>query len=321
MKKLICSVLACGMLLSFAACSSSAPEVSGVSQEEYDQLQSDFMELQSKYNSLKIDYDALAAKAVAETSTPSATPAANELRSPESGVPIHDDENVTLSFLGCEVNDRGEECLVFYVVNKTDIELTFQGAAMAINGESLGDTSGSEDIAAQSKGKIRFRTEEPFPTMTPDTLSGAISVIDFTYDTLEDSYEVPFTNLNVGTGASNSAASTVSGSGDESAGDLENAADIKTRLVNFCIPADMRNSYSCEILEDSSASGHTANIELFIDDASATSEQLDELLDSFSETLTDWQGTEYIGAPSLKSAHIVLIQNSENVREKTVEFN
>lgn len=115
------------------------------------------------------------------------------------GVEIYDDEYVTISYLECETSGRNEY-MVFYVINKTDFELSFQSSSLAINGESLGDVSGSDDIAPMSKGKIRFRTEEDFPALSPNTISGVISVIDFSRTIFNDnkmSYDVKFINVEV----------------------------------------------------------------------------------------------------------------------------
>ena len=119
-------------------------------------------------------------------------------RSPVSvDVLVYDDEYVEIRFIGCEL-DRDDEQLVFMATNKTDSELTFQSGTMAIDGLSLGYVSGSDSVASQSKGKVRFETEEEFPTMAPSTISGTIKVIDFEKTIWgSQSYEVPFTNLDV----------------------------------------------------------------------------------------------------------------------------
>ena len=117
------------------------------------------------------------------------------LRSPENGVPICDDEYVNIVFLGCEMRNDNQT-LVFYVVNKTTVTLTFQANSMAINGESLGYVSGSDTIAPESRGKIRYRTAEAFPTMFPETISGEIHVVDFSKDVIEKGIlYVTFSNL------------------------------------------------------------------------------------------------------------------------------
>lgn len=94
-------------------------------------------------------------------------------------IQIYDDEYVTISFLGIETGGWMGDELVFYAVNKTDADLTFQADTFAINGENMGNPSGSDTIAAKSKGKFKFTTEEPFPSAEPEALSGTIRVIDF----------------------------------------------------------------------------------------------------------------------------------------------
>ena len=113
---------------------------------------------------------------------------------------IHEDEYVVISFSGCELDSRNRQCMVFTVVNKTDVTLTFQADSLSIDRVSLGYISGSDDVAPNSTGKIRFRTAESFPTMSPTSISGTISVIDFSKTIFENNkmfYDVTFTNLSV----------------------------------------------------------------------------------------------------------------------------
>lgn len=132
------------------------------------------------------------------TSSPSSTPSSSSTSS-DQGVQLHDDQYVTISFLGCEKGKYDEE-LVFQIVNKTNVELTFQSGSMALDGESLGHVSGSETVAAQSRGKVRFSTEEAFPTFSPNTISGNIAVIDFSktiFENNKQSYDVDFVNVSL----------------------------------------------------------------------------------------------------------------------------
>ena len=118
------------------------------------------------------------------------------LLSPEDGILIHENEYFTIRFLGCE-EGRDREYMVFFVENKTDVELTVQANTLAINGENLGFVSGSSSIAAQSRGRARFRTTDEFPTLTPSTITGTLTVWDFSNTLLESSYDVPFVNLEI----------------------------------------------------------------------------------------------------------------------------
>lgn len=181
------------LVLALTACSSG-----GVSQEEYDELKSD-------YNTLKTDYDALKNELDALKTAQSQQPEPEPEPEPEPkavDIAIHEDENVSIHFIGCEMDKRGDEQIVFMVENKTAVELSFQAGSFALDGLSLGHVSGSDSIAAQSKGKVRFETAEAFPTMNPSTLSGTIKVIDFG-KTLWDkqSYEVTFSNIDVSGGS------------------------------------------------------------------------------------------------------------------------
>ena len=180
----------------------SAPSDTGVPQEQYDSLKSQYEALQSDYSSLQTEYDSIKSDLdsankqvedlllmVAEEESKDAPVSVDVL--------VYDDEYVEIRFIGCEL-DRDDEQLVFMATNKTDSELTFQSGTMAIDGLSLGYVSGSDSVASQSKGKVRFETEEEFPTMAPSTISGTIKVIDFEKTIWgSQSYEVPFTNLDV----------------------------------------------------------------------------------------------------------------------------
>lgn len=182
MKRAVLAMFIAIMALQLAACSSG-----NVSREEFD--------------ALKQEVDALKSAQSQQVAADSPTPAGSSTTESDTGTPvdvsIHTDDYVDLSFIGCEINDDDEQ-LVFMVNNKTNVELTFQASSFAIDGLSLGYVSGSDNIAAQSKGKIRFETDEDFPTMTPSTLSGTIRVIDFS-ETLweQQSYDVSFTNVEI----------------------------------------------------------------------------------------------------------------------------
>ena len=171
---------------------SSAP---GISQSDYDALQKQNENLQAENDRLKSELEAANAKIEElQNIEPTASIAPTNVE-----VIIHDDDYVTISFIGCEM-DRDDENIVFMVTNKTDSELSFQSGTMAIDGISLGYVSGSDSLEAQSKGKVRFETKEEFPTMVPSSISGTIKVIDFG-KTLwgSQSYEVSFSNLDVTT--------------------------------------------------------------------------------------------------------------------------
>ena len=180
----------------------SAPSDAVVPQEQYDSLKSQYEALQSDYSSLQTEYDSIKSDLdSANKQVEDLLLMAEEEESKDAPVSVdvlvYDDEYVEIRFIGCEL-DRDDEQLVFMATNKTDSELTFQSGTMAIDGLSLGYVSGSDSVASQSKGKVRFETEEEFPTMAPSTISGTIKVIDFEITIWgSQSYEVPFTNLDV----------------------------------------------------------------------------------------------------------------------------
>lgn len=207
MKKICIAFALVAFSLVLASCA-SAPSDTGVSQAEFDSIKGQYETLQNNYDSLQRDYnsaksdldaankqieDLLALIAAAEAE------AEAEINEDPASVDVfvYEDDYVEIRFIGCEL-DRNDEQLVFMVTNKTDSELTFQSGTMSIDGLSLGHVSGSDSIAAQSKGKVRFETREDFPTMNPETISGTIKVIDFG-KTLwgSQSYEVAFSKLEV----------------------------------------------------------------------------------------------------------------------------
>ena len=177
MKKMISAVLILALVFSLCACGS------GISQEEYDGLAKELDDVKTELTETKITLEeanselTAANDRIAELEKELEEALTPQMYSPDGAVFLYEDEYVKISYLGCEV--ERDQMLVFYVVNKTDAVLSFQSDSMAINGESLGYVSGSDKVAAQSNGKIRFSTEEIFPTLKPDTITGDIKVIDF----------------------------------------------------------------------------------------------------------------------------------------------
>lgn len=122
------------------------------------------------------------------------------LREPKDGIRVHDDEFVTISYLGAEQDQYNNQSLVFHVINKTNADLAFQGDIFQMDGKDLGYARGSDSIEAQSEGTIRLGTQEEFPTLTPEKITGTLRVIDFSKTVFSDnkqSYNVSFTDLNV----------------------------------------------------------------------------------------------------------------------------
>ena len=179
----------------------------GVSQEDYDNLRTEFEALQEVYDALRTEFEALQANSVSQETYDNLRLEFENLLSEfdsmttpagptEVEVFVHEDEYVIINFIGTEVS-RNRESLVFLVDNLTDVELTFQSSSLSIDGVSLGHISGSDSIAAQSSGRVRFRSREDFPTLSPETISGNISVIDFSRTLLERSYDIDFVNLEI----------------------------------------------------------------------------------------------------------------------------
>ncbi len=108
---------------------------------------------------------------------------------------VHDDVHTRITFVGLEEDKYGTVLFKFSVENKTDVKLTFQADTLALDGISLGYISGSDSIAPQSRGFIRFSTEEEVPSFHPKRITGTIKVIDFSRKLLERSQEITFINV------------------------------------------------------------------------------------------------------------------------------
>ena len=116
----------------------------------------------------------------------------------DDSILIHEDEHVNIRYLGFKTK-QGTDYIVFYIDNKTDVELAFQTTTFGIDGESF-RFGGSEQIAAQSKGTIQFfktNSEGELPAMEPKKLSGTIRVIDFSRIRIKNSYDVTFSNIEI----------------------------------------------------------------------------------------------------------------------------
>ena len=194
MKKMISAALILALVFSLCACGF------GISQEEYDDLAKELEDVKTELSETKSTLETAnteltaANVRIAELEEELEEALTPQMYSPDGAVFLYEDDYVKISYLGCEV--ERDQMLVFYVVNKTDAVLSFQSDSMSINGESLGYISGSDKVAAQSNGKIKFSTEEIFPTLKPDTITGDIKVIDFSKTVFgKQSYDVTFVNV------------------------------------------------------------------------------------------------------------------------------
>lgn len=127
-----------------------------------------------------------------------------ELNTPgvfKGAVEVYNDKNVTVEFAGCTVekpysfSDTVYYYANFNVKNKTDTELTFQTDSLSFNGLSFNDFLGSEAVAPQSTGKVRFYTQTVIPTVGINKTSGTIRVIDFDADLSDMSYDAKWVNV------------------------------------------------------------------------------------------------------------------------------
>lgn len=117
-------------------------------------------------------------------------------------VQVYEDKNVTIEFAGCTAEKPYDwmDTIYYYanfnVKNKTDAELTFQADAISFNGISYNNLIGSDSIAPQSTGKVRFQSmETPLQTTGINKTSGTIRVIDFAKNVLDMSYDAKWVNV------------------------------------------------------------------------------------------------------------------------------
>lgn len=117
------------------------------------------------------------------------------------GVQVYDDKYVTIDFVSCtsekpySFSDTVYYYANFNIKNKTDVELTFQPDSLSFNGISYNTFSGSEHIAPQSTGKVKFYSLEPITISGINKTSGQISVIDFSDELFDFSYDAKWINV------------------------------------------------------------------------------------------------------------------------------
>lgn len=152
--------------------------------------------LRAELSQVKADY-ASAQQQIAQLEQAANAPATGGTASIDSGVEVWDDEYVNIKYLGCEWDGDDQE-VVFLVQNKTDVELTFQANTIALDGFSLGYILGSDGVAAQSTGKVRFEGEELIENMFPATVTATLRIVDFSKTLFgSQSYDAPFVNIDV----------------------------------------------------------------------------------------------------------------------------
>ncbi len=96
---------------------------------------------------------------------------------------VYDDDYVTIKFVKCSKNEDSYCILyniIFFITNKTDVELTLQPTSFSINGISYSDIDGSENVAPKSSGFVYFyTTKSSVPTSGINSVSGGFNLFDF----------------------------------------------------------------------------------------------------------------------------------------------
>lgn len=113
---------------------------------------------------------------------------AEELRKSKEGTTVYEDDRVKINFI--KATKSGIE---FLAENKTNATITFQADSFAINGLSTNDITMSDDVTAQSKGKITARCS--VEDINVETISGQFRVIDFNKSF--KTYDASFVNISV----------------------------------------------------------------------------------------------------------------------------
>lgn len=108
---------------------------------------------------------------------------------------IYEDDNVKIEFYGIETKSYND-CVVFYVTNKNDFEITIQCSSISLDGIQIdGDPIMSDKVAPQSKAKVYARYDS-IENKNPSTVSGVLRIIDFSREYF-DSYDVTFINVEI----------------------------------------------------------------------------------------------------------------------------
>lgn len=209
MKKAL--MIALALALIFCGCAAPAqtseepaPQTDMVEKAELDSANAKIAELESELADVKAQLKTAqeeSASYLKQIEAYEAEKAAKEngaVASLDKAVQLHDDEYVTISYIGCENDSLDRPQVVLLVQNKTDYTLTFQADSLSLDGFGLGRPRGSDEVAPQSKGKIHFRFDEEPESMTPATISATLSVIDFSKEmTGKQSYDVTIVNADV----------------------------------------------------------------------------------------------------------------------------
>lgn len=185
---------------------------------------------------------------------------------------IYEDEYVKIQFIGIG-KSYNKDAFKFKVQNKSDVELDIQGDTLSLNGQSLGHISGSDSIAPHSTGTAYLSTRESIDGITPKTISGQISVIDFTRTLLPKTNKITFSH-NGSKGTSNS---TLNGgsSGNSGSGSSGNSSSgsssssTPSKSINY---TDPNNKYTVTIPAGFQLSKTQNDAALFIN--SSTSENV-----------------------------------------------
>ncbi len=180
--------------------------------EELNETKEKLEEWQNRYSPL-IDLDAQIAEnkllllslqaeveqkqAILDSITPQIDAAQLEAnRKATEGTTVYEDELVKINYVKIK-NDSYDDAVVFLIENKTDVNITIQCDAIALDGFSYNNGTMSDDVAPQSKGYVYAKFDD-IDITDPSFISGQLRVIDFSREYLDPyHYDVSFVNVAV----------------------------------------------------------------------------------------------------------------------------
>lgn len=107
----------------------------------------------------------------------------------DSEIEMYADDFVTIWYSHCEAAEFENmgNVIIFSAENKTEVPISVVSNSVSADGVSLSDTGGFQEIAPQSKGKLRLYSFE-LPTLEPSTITGSFQIQDDTETLWGNSY-------------------------------------------------------------------------------------------------------------------------------------
>lgn len=107
---------------------------------------------------------------------------------------LYEDEKIRITYYSFEENNYDGHTVTFMIENKTDIVLTVQCDAIAIDKYSMDNAIMSSEIIGNSMGKAEAKFMEKFLVDSPTLISGQFRIIDMNSDNW-DTFEINFNDI------------------------------------------------------------------------------------------------------------------------------